>query len=143
MAELPLVVAPNLIIPGEELELRASRSSGPGGQHVNTSSTRIELRWNVGTSTALRPADRDWLLGRLGSRLDGEGWLRVVSQTARSQLQNRQAARARLAELVAAALARPTPRRATKPTAASEVRREQAKRHRSARKADRRKPPED
>jgi ribosome-associated protein len=113
----------NFTIPDDEIVLRASRSSGPGGQHVNTSATRVEARWNVRDSPSLSDTDRAWLLQRLAGRLDRAGVLRVVSSEQRSQLQNRAAAVARLRETVATALVRPKRRRKTKPSrAAAEAR---------------------
>ena len=133
-----LVVGPALAIPRAELETRATRSGGPGGQHVNTSSTRIELRWNVRTSAALGDEQRARLLERLAGRLDGEGWLRVVASDSRSQRQNRDAAEARLAELVRRGLAVPKARRATKPSRAAKRARLEDKRKKSGKKAQRR-----
>jgi ribosome-associated protein len=134
----PLPVAGRLAIPRAELDAKATRSGGPGGQHVNTSSTRIELRWNVRTSTALDDAQRARLLEKLASRLDAEGWVRVVSSEHRSQLRNREAAEARLAMLVREALVVPKARRATKPTRASVARRLDGKKRQSEKKAGRR-----
>ncbi len=105
-----------LAIPRTELVYRASRAGGAGGQHVNTSSTRIELLWNVGTTQALDDAQRARVAGKLASRLDGEGWLRVVSSARRSQGQNREAAEERLVALVRAALVVPKRRKPTKPS---------------------------
>lgn len=133
----PLPISARLAIPREELLLRASRSSGPGGQHVNTSSTRIEVTWNVAESTILSDHQRAALLRRLASRLDSSGAIRVVCQAGRSQLQNRETALARLAELVAAALIEPKKRKATRPTKASKVRRVEAKKKRGRLKRDR------
>jgi len=133
-----LVVGPALAIPRAELETRATRSGGPGGQHVNTSSTRIELRWNVRTSAALSDEQRARLLERLASRLDGEGWLRVVASDSRSQRQNREAAEARLAETVRRGLVVPKARRATKPSRAAKQARLDEKRKKSGKKAQRR-----
>lgn len=134
----PLHVSPALAIPREELLFRASRSGGPGGQHVNTSSTRIEVVWNVLESPTLTDHQRSALLRRLATRLDSSGQLRVVSQAGRSQLQNREAALERLAELVAAALVEPKRRKPTKPTKASKERRVDAKKKRGALKKERR-----
>ncbi|MDX2263037.1 MAG: alternative ribosome rescue aminoacyl-tRNA hydrolase ArfB [Gemmatimonadales bacterium] len=134
----PLQISPALAIPREELLFRASRSGGPGGQHVNTSSTRIEVVWNVLTSPALSDEQRAALLRRLATRLDSQGQIRIVSQAGRSQLQNREAAVERLIELVAAALIEPKKRKATKPTKASKVRRVEAKKKRGELKRDRR-----
>ena len=125
-------------IPEQELEFRASRSSGPGGQHVNTSSSRIEVVWDIAASPSLRDDDRVLLLGKLRSRIDSDGRLRVVAQSERSQLRNRNTAVARLTEIVRAALVRRPPRRPTKPTAASRRERLDGKRKRSALKRQRR-----
>jgi ribosome-associated protein len=105
-----------LAIPRAELVYRASRAGGAGGQHVNTSSTRIELLWNVRATQALDESQRARVEGKLASRLDGEGWLRVVSSARRSQGQNREAAEERLASLIRAALVVPKRRRPTKPS---------------------------
>ena len=123
-----------------ELDYRATRSGGPGGQHVNTSSTRIELWWDIGASPALTDEQRTRLLARLATRLDGEGRLRIVASESRSQLRNREAATERLREVVAAALAVPKPRKRTKPSRAAKAARLEAKRRRSATKRERRPP---
>lgn len=127
-------------VPPEEIEFRASRAGGPGGQHVNTTSTRIEARWNVEASAALSDRQRKRLLQKLASRIDGNGVLRVVAGERRSQLQNREAAVGRMNALVRRALRVPKPRKKTKPTRASIQRRIEQKRRRGARKQDRRKP---
>jgi ribosome-associated protein len=103
----------SLRIPRSEISYRATRAGGPGGQHVNTSSTRIELWWNLEDSTAPGTAQRTLLRERLASRLDSEGWLRLVEAGSRSQLRNRETVTERFAALVARAL---TPRKARKPT---------------------------
>ena len=136
--ERGLVVGRALTIPRAELESRATRSGGPGGQHVNTSSTRVELRWNVRSSAALTEAQRARLLEKLGGRLDGDGWLRVVASDSRSQRQNRDRAAARLAEMVRAALVVPKARRATKPSRAAKQARLDHKKKESGKKAQRR-----
>ena len=133
-----LVVTPRLAIPRAELEVKASRAGGPGGQHVNTSSTRIEVRWNVRTSRALDDALRDHLLARLANRLDTDGGIRVVASEYRSQRQNREAAETRLATLVRDATVIPKRRKPTKPTRTSIVRRIEGKHRRSDKKAARR-----
>lgn len=133
-----LVVTPELRIPRAELEYRASRSGGPGGQHVNTSSTRIEVWWDVAGSAALDEAQRERLLARLSSRLDGAGRLRLVSGATRSQLKNRTEVTERLAEVVARALHVPKPRKKTKPSRAAKAARLEAKRRRSSLKQSRR-----
>ena len=143
MPEGYLEITPTLLLPLDELEYRATRSGGPGGQHVNTSSTRIELWWDVGSSPTLSDDVRTTLLERLAGRLDGEGRLRVVASESRSQLRNREAATERLRDLVAAALEVRKPRKRTKPTRAAKAARLEAKRRRSALKRDRRRPRHD
>ena len=138
-----LDVSPELRLPLSELEFRATRSGGPGGQHVNTSSTRVEVWWDVAASPSLSEEQRARLLSRLATRLDQTGRLRLVSSGSRSQLRNREDVTERLRELVAQALVVPRPRRKTKPTRASKVARAEAKRRRSAVKRDRRPPRDD
>lgn len=129
-----------LPIPSGEFRLRASRSSGPGGQHVNTSSTRVELTWNARTSPALTDAERSRVLARLGHRLDNRGNLRLVSGATRSQLQNREEVVDRLHRLLRDAMKPVKPRKKTRPTRASREERLAEKKRRSARKAERRRP---
>jgi ribosome-associated protein len=125
-----LPVGRGLTIPGGELRERFSRSSGPGGQSVNTSDSRVTLSWDVGATTALSDERRTRVLDRLGTRLV-DGVVSVTSETERSQLLNRRAARERLAGLVLAALAPPPrARRPTKPTKGSQQRRLDAKKQR-------------
>lgn len=126
-------------IPRGELRFQASRSGGPGGQHVNTSSTRIELWWDVAASVALTEEQRARLLERLANRLDGEGRLRLVSSAHRSQLQNREAVTTRLQVVVAEALKVPKVRKATRPTRASKERRLVEKKQRGETKRRRQK----
>lgn len=133
-----LAITGAVSIPRAELQYRATRAGGAGGQHVNTSSTRIELLWNVRTTQALDEEARARVAAKLASRLDGEGNLRVVSSARRSQVQNRDAAEARLAELVRGALAVPRRRKATKPTRASKEARIGAKKKRAETKRQRR-----
>ena len=135
-----LEVSPALRVPLGELEFRASRSGGPGGQHVNTSSTRIELWWDVAGSAALSEEQRQRLLVRLASRLDGAGRLRLVSSGSRSQLRNREEVTERLREVVAQALIVPKVRKRTRPPRAAKAARLESKRRRSATKRDRRPP---
>lgn len=143
MSDRALAVTPNLSIPLAEIVIRATPSSGPGGQHVNRSSTRIEAVWNVPGSMVLTDAQRARLRLRLASRLDGDGDLRVVASDHRSQLRNREEALERLAGVVARALAVPKARRATKPTKASRERRLESKKRRSDTKRERRRPRDD
>ena len=124
-----LRLAAGLEIPRSELVYRASRAGGAGGQHVNTSSTRIEVLWNPSTSTVLDAEARARVAAKLGSRLDGEGWLRVVASVRRSQAQNREEAESRLVELIDRALVVPKRRKATKPSrGAREARLDEKKR---------------
>jgi ribosome-associated protein len=131
-------VGSGLVIPERELEIRASRSSGPGGQHVNTSSTRVEVRWNVAASEELTEAQRIRIRAKLGKRIDSEGWLRIVASESRSQHRNREAAIARLHQVVGGALVVPKPRKATKVSAAQKKRRLEDKRRRALIKRERR-----
>jgi ribosome-associated protein len=135
-----LVITPHLRLPLSELEYRASRSSGPGGQHVNTSSTRIEVWWDVAGSPTLSPEQRSRLLERLGPRLDSSGRLRLVSGESRSQLRNREAVTERLQSVVAAALAVRKKRKPTRPSKAAKAARLEAKRRRALTKQRRRAP---
>lgn len=133
-----IVVSDRLTIPGGELSLAFARSGGSGGQNVNKVSSKVELRWNVAESTALGEDDRQWLLGKLKSRLTGDGTLIVVSQLTRDQIKNRDDAESKLTLIVRTALVRPKTRRATKPSKASKRRRIDGKRHRAQIKANRR-----
>ena len=112
--ETIITINDQLGIPRAELEYKASRSGGPGGQHVNTSSTRIELTWNAATSQALDDTQRARIMEKLASRLDNDGVLRLVSAGSRSQHQNREEVTKRFADVIARALRVPKPRKATK-----------------------------
>jgi ribosome-associated protein len=137
MAE-PLRVTRSVVVPAKELRWRFSRSSGPGGQSVNTADSRVELSLDLTTTTALGPTLRARALERLDRRLVG-GVLTVVASEQRSQRQNREAARDRLKEMLAAAVAPPPPpRRPTKATRGSVERRLADKKRRSRTKALRR-----
>ena len=114
-----LEVSPELRLPLAELEYRATRSGGPGGQHVNTSSTRVELSWDLAGSPSLSAEQRARLLQRLATRLDGAGRLRLVSSTSRSQLRNREEVTERLRRLLAEGLIVPKARKRTKPASGS------------------------
>ena len=128
----------SLLIPRAELAMRATRASGAGGQHVNKTSSRIEMRWNVRTTSALDDAMRARVMAKLASRLDGEGHIRVVSSEMRSQRQNRDRAEQRLAELIAKALLVPKARRKTKPSRAVREKRLAEKKRNSERTQNRR-----
>lgn len=128
----------HLVIPAAELAWRFSRSSGPGGQGVNTTDSRVELTWDVAGSPTLNAVQRERALARLAGRLV-DGTLTVTASEFRSQLRNREAAAARMASLVRRAIAPPARvRRPTRPTTASVERRIAAKKHRGRIKRDRR-----
>ncbi|GGM58371.1 alternative ribosome rescue aminoacyl-tRNA hydrolase ArfB [Microbacterium saperdae] len=126
-----LRVSAGVTIPESELSWRFSRSSGPGGQGVNTADSRVELVWDAAASTVLSPVQRERLRERLGGRLV-DGVLTIAASEHRAQLRNRDAARERLAALVAEALRPPAPpRRPTKPSRGSKERRLKAKQRRT------------
>jgi ribosome-associated protein len=121
-------------IPLDEISIRASRSSGPGGQHANVTSSRIEASFDVAASKALSEEQKRRVIARCGPVV------RAVAQDARSQARNRELALGRLEERLARALHVRTPRRATRPTNASKARRLESKRRRASTKRDRRRP---
>jgi ribosome-associated protein len=125
-------------IPRDELETRVSRSGGPGGQHVNTSSTRVEVRWNLARSSALDDGEKARAREKLGARLDADGTLRVTASDSRSQRRNRDLAEARLAEMVRRALVVPKPRRASRRPRGADEARLRSKRQRADLKQTRR-----
>ena len=127
-----LSITRRLTIPADEIEIRVTTSSGPGGQHANRSLTKVVAVFRVSHSEVLSPADKAWLLGRMGPVV------RASASRLRSQRQNRDAALTQMALRLAAALARPTPRRATKPTKGSKQRRVDEKKARGRLKAQRR-----
>jgi ribosome-associated protein len=129
-------VAEGTVIPLDEIEFRASRSSGPGGQHANVTASRIEAVFDVESSKALSDQQRALLRRKLGDRVT------AVAQDARSQARNRQLALERLRDKLAAGLRKPKPRRPTRPSRAARERRLDQKRRQSQRKAQRR-PPSD
>ena len=130
-------VAENTVIPLDEIELRASRSSGPGGQHANVTASRIEAVFEVEASDALSDEQRELLRRRLGERVT------AIAQDARSQARNRELALERLREKLTAGLRRPKPRRPTKPSREARERRLEQKRRASQRKRQRRRPLDD
>jgi ribosome-associated protein len=134
VAEDWLPVNRSVRIPRNELQFSFSASGGPGGQHANRSNTRVELRFDIDSSTAFGPVQRQRLLERLGPEI------RIVADDERSQLRNRSLAEQRLAERIREALHVERPRRATKPTKASRERRKESKQRRSDIKRTRRKP---
>jgi ribosome-associated protein len=130
-----LRVARGVEIPLEEVQLRASRSSGPGGQHANVTASRVEAIFDVGASGALTDEQKRRVMARCGPRVT------AVAQDARGQARNRELALERLRERLTKALHVPRSRRPTKPTRASRERRLDSKRRASERKATRRRPP--
>jgi ribosome-associated protein len=133
-------ITDRLWIEDDEIEVRHARASGPGGQHVNKTSTAIELRFDVRGSPSLPEDVRERLERLAGSRLTQDGVLLLFAQEHRSQEMNRQAAIERLVELIRKASERPKPRKKTKPTYASKLRRLEGKATRSGVKARRAKP---
>lgn len=129
------------VIPANELEERASRSSGPGGQGVNTTDSAVELRWAFADSVALSDAEKQRVRDNLGTRITDDGVFIVRASERRSQHQNRSAARERLVEMVATAMRPPKVRRKTKPSRAARRRRVEAKKRRGELKRLR-KPPD-
>ena len=132
-----------LSIPKSELVVRASRSGGPGGQHVNTSSTRVEVLWNVPASTVLFDDQRALLMDALRTKLSAAGDLRVVASDTRSQARNRALAEQRLTDIVRLALVVKKARKQTRPTRSAVERRLAEKKLNSKRKHDRRDSGED
>jgi ribosome-associated protein len=127
-----LQINDSLWIPRAELTYRATRSGGPGGQHVNTTSSRVELAWDVGASPSLTDEQRALVQGKLANRINSEGVLLLTSSESRSQHQNRETVTARLVELVAQALVVPRKRKKTRPSRAAKEARLDEKKKRSA-----------
>jgi ribosome-associated protein len=146
MPDVPPVAAENLLevndslsIPRSELDVRVSRASGAGGQHVNKTSSRVEIFWNIPASHALTDEQRSRLLEKLASRLTTEGSIRIVASDMRSQTRNRELAEERLVEAVRRGLIVPKKRRATRPTRAAKEARLESKKRQSNKKSERRK----
>jgi len=135
--EDPMSVAPGVSIPLHEVDIRVSRSSGPGGQHANVTESRVEAVFDVAASPSLSEEQRRRAMAKVGPRLT------AVAQDARSQARNRELALERLRDRLTAALAVPRKRRPTKPTRASKRRRAETKRQRSHTKSLRRRPADD
>lgn len=132
-----LVVAPGLTIPLDELRLRFVRSGGPGGQHVNTSSTQVELTFDVAGSPSLSEDQRARIVEKLAHVIDGRGVLHLTSQGSRSQHRNREDVVERLKAMLKAALHVQRPRRPTRPSARAKAARLETKRQHGAVKRDR------
>ncbi len=139
-----LTIRPGFVIPEGELHFSYARSSGPGGQHVNKTSTKVRLKWRPSTSAAvqggLAPAERARLLSRARKHQAEDGAVQVVSDATRSRETNREACRKRLKERIRTWLRKPKKRIPTRPTRASKERRLQEKKRKSHLKKDRRDP---
>ncbi len=118
-----IIINDLVVIPGSELQYTASRSSGPGGQHVNKTDSRIQVRWNIPSTSALSDFLKRRVMNVLATRLTDDGDLLLAADSNRSQHRNREEVTQRLAALVREALVPPKPRRRTKPTRASRQRR--------------------
>ena len=132
-----LPITSGVVIPADELRFRASRAGGPGGQHVNTADTRVELRWSVRDSRALDPAQKERVTLRLGKRVNRDGELVLTCAVERSQHRNRTLVTERFVALLKTALARRRRRVPTAPGPAAHERRLQTKRVRANRKRGR------
>lgn len=122
-----LRISDKISIPLSEIEISFTRSSGPGGQHVNKTSTQADLTFDLQNSSSILNEDRAWLISRLGTRLDTEGRLRITSQEYRSQLRNKTAAIEKLQSMLADGLVRPKKRKKSKPSKAAKEKRLESK----------------
>ena len=125
-----IIINSQLRLPPSEVQYRTTRSSGPGGQHVNKTETQVELLFDVAHSPSLSDDQRQRLLSKLKNMIDSEGVLHLTAQSERSQLRNREIVTARFQEVLAAALRVPKKRRPTKPSAASKAKRIESKKRR-------------
>jgi ribosome-associated protein len=123
-----IAIGRNIEIPLSEINISFIRSSGPGGQHVNKTSTQAEITFDLANSPSIPEEDRSWLMSRLHSKLDSSGVLRITSQEFRSQLRNKNAAIEKLQTMLADALQRPKKRKKTKPSLAAKRKRVESKR---------------
>lgn len=137
---MALFVTDAISIPDHELEIKSSRAGGPGGQHVNKTSSRITIRWHIQTSTALLPSEKERVYAALGSRITSDGYLQIYNSATRSQHENRMRALAQLAFLIRKALHIPKKRTATQISQAKKERRLQKKSRMSEIKQLRKKP---
>lgn len=143
MNDITVEITPDLSIPMSEIDFRTSRSGGPGGQHVNTSSTRVELVWDVAASPSISEEQRARIQRKLAKRISAAGTLSISSSATRSQHRNREDAVSRFAELLRDALRVEKPRRKTRPPRRAKEARMREKRMRSERKKLRRPPESD
>ena len=141
--EEDLIIRPGIVIPGAELAFTASRASGPGGQYVNKTNSRVTLEWNVRETAALNEEQREKVLRRLANRVNRNGTIKVHVATERSQLSNRRIARERLARLIASALRAQKKRVATAIPESQKERRLSEKKRRGAEKRLRSQPEDD
>ncbi len=132
-----VIINERVSIPEDELEFTASRSGGPGGQHVNKVSSKVVLWFDLAKSPSLSPEDKELIVSRLGSRIDKDGVLRVVSQSTRSQLSNRELAIERFIELLQTALKQLPVRKKTRVSKGAKLRRLEEKKHRASLKSQR------
>ncbi len=137
---MDIVINSHLIIPLSEIGYRTTRSSGPGGQHVNKTETQVELLFDVAHSPSLTDQQRQRVLSKLKNLIDQGGVLHLTAQSERSQLRNREIVTARFQEVLAAALHVPKKRKRTRPSAASQEKRLQSKKRRGQIKQLRRSP---
>ena len=133
-----LVISNTVRIPVSEVQNSFTRSSGPGGQHVNKTSTRAEITFDLQNSVSIPEHERSWLLTRLASKLDTNGQIHIAAQEYRSQRRNKQAAIERLREILQEALKRPKKRKKSKPSRSSVEARLQSKKRDSETKKQRR-----
>ena len=138
-----LVVTRSVEIPRDEFRFATSTSSGPGGQHVNKTSTKVQLRWNVSNTSSLRDDVRERFLKKYSRQINQEGELLITSQRYRSQLRNRDDCLEKLSEWIRSVLTPPKKRKPTRPSRASKERRLKEKKKQSQRKESRRRPNED
>lgn len=135
-----LRVTSRITIPAKDLDVRVARSSGPGGQGVNTTDSKVELRFDLDGTDCLTDHQKDMVRRELGNRLTADGVLILQSNEHRSQHRNREAARERMRRMVAEALVPPRPRRKTKPSRGAKRRRLEAKKQRGELKKQRQAP---
>jgi ribosome-associated protein len=140
---MPIAVNESLVIPDSELDVKASRASGAGGQHVNKTSSRIEIAWNIRESSSLSEEQRAMLMERLASRISTDGAIRIVASEMRSQRQNRGRAETRLADTIRRAIAPHKKRKPTRRPRSADEARLASKKIQSRKKRDRRRDTED